>query len=141
MNRFSNLHFEIKHLMKAYTYTIEKLKIINLIFYGGFYMLLDSGYSVLNDSLFNNYIDGIIIVAAEDLIKDINQKACEMLNIHRREVINESFNRVLPDLLKEDYLSDNTIHINNYCLSVKVIPTPFGYTILFQNISSSKGSM
>ena len=62
---------------------------------GGLCMILDSSYSVLNGSLFNNYNGGIIIVAAEGFIKDINQKACEMLNICRVEVINESFNKAV----------------------------------------------
>ncbi|MBB6446881.1 sigma 54-interacting transcriptional regulator [Bacillus benzoevorans] len=98
-------------------------------------MILESGYSVLNGSLFNNYNDGIIIVNAEGFIKDINQKACEMLSIYRREVINESFNRTFQDLLQLDNLTDNTIYVNDYCLSVKVIPTPFGTNILLENRS------
>ncbi|WP_203556817.1 sigma 54-interacting transcriptional regulator [Bacillus sp. B15-48] len=100
-------------------------------------MILSPSYSVLNNSLFNSYMDGIIIIA-DDLVKDINQKACEMLNINKREVLNESFDQVLPDVLVEDFLSDNTIFINNYCLSIKVIPTPFGFHILIQDISRVK---
>ena len=99
-------------------------------------MILESGYSVLNGSLFNKYNDGIIIVTAEGFIKEINQKACEMLNICKGEAINELFNSVFPNLLQRDNLSDNTININNYCLSVKVIPTPFGNNILLENMST-----
>lgn len=98
-------------------------------------MVFESGYSVLNGSLFNNYNDGIIIVSAEGFITDINAKACEMLCICRGEVIRESFNRVFPDLLQNDHLADNTIYVNNYCLSVKAVPTPFGITILLENMN------
>ena len=47
-----------------------------------------------------------------------------------------AFNNVFPDLLQNDGFSDNNIYINNYCLSVKVIPTSFGNNISLENMSN-----
>lgn len=59
-----------------------------------------------------------------------------MLNVYKKEAIDESFNEVFPYLLTDDNLSGNTVYVNNYCLSVKVVPTPFFTNIILEDRSN-----